>query len=83
MNKERFSAACAFVMPFGEHKGKTLARIGSNDAGLKYLDWLRGQTIYESRTQAYDAATVKLAINTFLDHPVNDRQLDAALEDDD
>ena len=35
--------AAGFVMPFGKHKGRTLDAIAAEDAGLKYLDWLRGE----------------------------------------
>lgn len=73
-DREKFSAACAFVWPFGQqYKGKTIARIGASTDGLKYLDWCRGQT--------WLRGDAKAAVETFLDHPVNSRNLDAALED--
>jgi uncharacterized protein (DUF3820 family) len=32
--------ACNYVMPIGKYRGKTIARIGARDEGLRYLDWL-------------------------------------------
>jgi len=29
-----------YVMPFGQHTGRTLADIGSNERGVQYLHWL-------------------------------------------
>ncbi len=35
--------ACAFRMPFGKHKGKTLREIAIDDLdGARYLDWCVG-----------------------------------------
>ena len=38
-----FRSAAAFVMPFGQYKGKTLDEIAQTDKGLLYLDWLLGE----------------------------------------
>jgi len=38
-----------FRMPFGKYKGKTLDNIAHTDEGLLYLDWLRGQDIFEHK----------------------------------
>ena len=38
-----FKEAAAFVMPFGKHRGRMLDAIATDDDGLKYLDWLRGE----------------------------------------
>lgn len=54
-----FSEAKFSVMPFGQHRGKTLDQIGSTDKGLLYLDWLRGQGV-----RSEPLAT---ALSTYLD----------------
>jgi uncharacterized protein (DUF3820 family) len=69
-----FTEACDFTMPLGKHKGERLARIGSNDEGLRYLDWLIGQDWANGR--------LKEALGIYLKHPAVSRQLDAALEDE-
>jgi uncharacterized protein (DUF3820 family) len=73
MPDDRFSAACDVVMPFGKHQGRTLARIGATDDGLRYLDWLRGEGIR--------SAALSAAVETYLGHPAVARQLDAAIGD--
>lgn len=78
MLDKKFTEACATVMPFGKYQGKTLARIGSNDEGLKYLDWLRDEGI---RIPGIRIPALREAVATYLDHPAVARQLDAALED--
>lgn len=40
-----FSDAKAVVVPFGKFAGKTIDQIGEADAGLLWLDWLRGQQV--------------------------------------
>jgi hypothetical protein len=73
---EKFSRACAFVCNFGTtYRGKTLARIGSSDAGLRYLDKLRGGDFVK------DKPDIKDALETYLEHPQIARMLDAAIGD--
>lgn len=69
-----FTNACGTTMPLGKFKGKTLARIGSNEDGLKYLDWLIGQEWVDG--------WLREAIETYLSHPQISRQLRAAIGDD-
>ena len=38
-----FKEAAAFIMPCGKYKGQTLDAIATDDAGLRYLDWLVGE----------------------------------------
>lgn len=73
MANEEFTAACAFVMPLGQHKGKTVARIGANGEGLRYLDWLVGQEWVNGQ--------LRTALETYLAHPQIVRDLEVALED--
>jgi hypothetical protein len=72
MANEAFTAACGFVMPLGQHKGKTLARIGNNDEGLRYLDWLVGQGWIHGPTRA--------ALETYLKHPAVAMQVNRLVE---
>ena len=39
------------VLRFGRHNGKTIEQIGESDDGLKYLDWLVGETWLEVITK--------------------------------
>lgn len=61
------------VVPFGKYKGRTLDSIASDNEGLRYLDWVRGQDWLRDQ--------LKEAIDEYLDDPVNARDLDAALGD--
>ena len=70
---ERFTRACAYRMPFGQHKGKTLSFIGANEAGLLYLDWLVGQKWVDG--------DLKEALQDYLGHEAIRRQLDSYLGD--
>jgi hypothetical protein len=68
-----FRDACDFVITFGEFKGKTIARIGASDAGLKRLDYYLG----------WDKINpdVKEAIGIYLKNPAIAQRLDSLLED--
>jgi hypothetical protein len=70
---EQFTAACGYTMPLGKHKGSTLARIGANESGLRYLDWLIGQE--------WVNGSLRSSLETYLNHPAISMKLDAALED--
>lgn len=41
--KPTFQTAKIFKLTFGKYAGQTLDEIAVTDAGLKYLDWLRGE----------------------------------------
>lgn len=43
MSNPDFRTACDFVLKFGQYKDQTIDKAAESDAGLKYLDWLRGQ----------------------------------------
>jgi uncharacterized protein (DUF3820 family) len=72
-DSEAFTAACGFVMPFGKHQGKTVARIGASREGLLYLDWMIGQPWFKG--------DVKEAVWAYLQHPAIEQQLNAYLDD--
>jgi uncharacterized protein (DUF3820 family) len=40
----KFDYAKKYVLPFGQYKGKRIDDIAKDDEGLKYLDWLYGET---------------------------------------
>jgi hypothetical protein len=69
-----FTESCVVVVPFGKHKGKTIARIGSNDEGLIYLDWLIGQPWLKEPLKSH--------LRRYLTHPSIARTLDVAIEED-
>lgn len=65
----KFQQAKRFRMRFGKHKGKTLDDIATTDAGLLYLDYMRGlKSLADSMT--------KMAINTYLNDPPIARELE-------
>lgn len=63
-----FAEAAKYVMPFGKHKGRTLDAIASDDDGLRYLDWLRGE-----RGGVND---VDRALVAYLDDPTIKKELE-------
>lgn len=56
-----FSDAKEIRMPFGKFKGTSLNKIAETDDGLLYLDWLRGEKIYDRRLRS--------AVEAYLDDP--------------
>jgi uncharacterized protein (DUF3820 family) len=56
-----FKAAKQHVLPFGKFRGKTLDEIAESDDGLRYLDWLRGQSFVGSVTATW--------LRIYLDNP--------------
>lgn len=61
----KFSEASAFPMPYGKYFGRTLDDIASTDAGLLYLDWVRGIT----KPERPDLNPLYLALRAYLDDP--------------
>lgn len=45
MSTDAFRAAAAHVLPFGKFSGNTIDRVAESDAGLLYLDWMRGELV--------------------------------------
>jgi hypothetical protein len=66
-----FSEASEYVMPFGKHKGRTLDAIASDDDGLLYLDWLRGE-------RDGSGAEIDDALESYLDDPTIQEELERA-----
>lgn len=62
------------VIPFGKHKGKTIDQIAKTDEGLRYLDWLAGQDIWNHQ--------VRLALNEYLSDPLIKDELDKLIKED-
>jgi hypothetical protein len=69
-----YKEAAAFVMPFGKNKGRTLDAIATEDAGLTYLDWLRGERAAEDKN--YD---IDKALQAYLNDPSIKKELAALL----
>lgn len=44
-----FNEAKSYVLGFGKFRGKTLDQAAETDDGLRYLDWLNGEKIYDKR----------------------------------
>jgi hypothetical protein len=40
--RSEIAVACGTCVPFGKHRGETIARVGASDAGLAYLKWMVG-----------------------------------------
>lgn len=62
-----------FVMPLGKYRGESLRDIADDDEGLKYLDWLVGQSWVNGR--------LKAALEDYLGQPHVKRELDRILDD--
>lgn len=71
MSSPQFKAAQSFVIKFGKYKGVTLDDIASTDEGLKYLDWLNGQTWLND--------PLKKHVVNYLSDPSIRKELDALL----
>jgi hypothetical protein len=69
---------CAFVMPFGKHKGKTLCDIAVDDPdGARYLDWVVG--LSDLRPDLHAALKSFLAIpwvEKMVEESMNSREYD-------
>ncbi len=75
MSSERqlFTDACGFVMPLGKYRGLTIARIGSSNEGLLYLDWLIGRKLKDG--------DLKDILEIYLSHPAISQKIDAIIEE--
>ena len=72
MPDKLFTDACQVVIPFGKYKGRTIASVGRNDEGLRYLDWLVGQPWLRQE--------LKVQVEVYLHHPSVALGLEAALD---
>lgn len=45
MSTDAFRAAAAHVLSFGKFSGNVIDRVAETDAGLLYLDWMRGELV--------------------------------------
>jgi uncharacterized protein (DUF3820 family) len=68
-----FQRAKAFKLTFGKYQGRALDDVACSDAGLRYLDWLRGET---------QDTTLLSMLNTYLDEPSIAQDLTNALDED-
>ncbi len=51
-----FKEAQGFRLMFGKYRGETLDDIASTDEGLKYLDWLLGESDANAHSYPYLSA---------------------------
>ena len=65
-----FKEASQFIMPFGQHKSKTLDAIATSDDGLRYLEWL-----YDQRRSDGFNAQVDDALDTYINDPSIQKEL--------
>jgi hypothetical protein len=64
MPETTYAEAARFKLTFGRYKGAALDDIARSDAGLLYLDWLRGE--YD---KSKPADATKSALCAYLDNP--------------
>jgi len=68
-----FRLAAEFVLPFGKFVGQRIDKVAEFDAGLLYLDWLRGELEAESKKNAGRLGANREALlkhlQTYLDDP--------------
>jgi uncharacterized protein (DUF3820 family) len=67
-----FKAAKRHVLRFGKYQGKSLDEIATSDDGLRYLDWLRGQSFVGGVTASW--------LRIYLDDPSISRDLNRLVE---
>lgn len=67
-----FQQASSFVLPFGNHKGRTIDKVAQTDEGLRDLDSFLGWL--ESRRRGTD---VHEAVKTYLDDPSIRKELNS------
>lgn len=60
-----------FRMPYGKYLGRTLPEVCDSDAGVKYLDRLRG-TLHER-------SSVRHQINEYLNDPIRSHHIRSIL----
>ncbi len=63
-----FKDAAAVRLSFGKHKGRSLDEIASTDEGLRYLDWLVEEKIYDKWLRA--------ALDIYMDDPAIKKELE-------
>lgn len=80
-----FEEATNFSMPFGEYRGQGIDHIAKTDAGLRYLDWLRGEMDkpQPDRGRGIGPGAVHRALAAYLDDPSIQHDLRALDGDDD
>lgn len=64
-----FKESQDYAMPFGQYKGHTLDDIAADDAGLKYLAWIRDEVTCSNLTAH--------AIVVYLSDPAINAELEA------
>ena len=72
-----FHEASDFLMPFGHHVDQSLDQIAETDAGLLYLDWMRGQL--DNQRLSPQRLRLKEALGTYLDDSTIKKELRALL----
>jgi len=60
-------------IPFGKYRGRTIDQVAKSDAGLRYLDWLRGVA---------EKTWLKDALDGYLNDPAMARELDRLIDTD-
>ncbi len=48
------------VIPFGKYQGDCVSEIASDEAGERYLEWLRDQPWFEDKEDLYEAVCAYL-----------------------
>lgn len=72
-----FTQAANLVIPFGKYKGKTIDEVGVTDAGLLYLDWMRG----ERKSKAASFTDIDQALAIYLEDETIAADLDKMKQD--
>lgn len=66
-----FADAASYPIQFGKYKLQSIDKIATEDEGLKYLDWLRGQ--------GWVRGPLRSALEVYLEDPAIKRDLQALL----
>jgi len=70
MSTDAFRAAAAHRIPFGKHFNQPIDKVAETDAGLLYLDWMRGELVAGRLVaKASEQPALINALATYLEDP--------------
>lgn len=70
-----FKEAASTKLPFGKYDDKSIDNIAKTNAGLRYLDWLRGEREGRQRKKHAQPQRIDEALRVYLDDPTIQREL--------
>lgn len=74
----QFSEASAYMLPYGQYRGKTMDDVARSDRGLRYLDHMRGVLESVAHRTPNDQEFLQ-ALSAYLNDPVIAKDLESLL----